>query len=617
MTLTAAYGNGYTYGTWSGDYLSCSGTTDATPCTIVVSALTPMTGTETASFISTAPPATYKVTGDSGPADGGTVTATGAAPAVCSGDSCTAGTGDMVTLTATADSPGYTDGLWTGDTCSGTDATPCEVTVGTKDDIETANFTATARYTVASATAGTGGSVTVSSTEADKTCTTGANNSCTVYDGETVTLTATPATAYYQFSGWSGGSCGGANPCDVTATKGETDTATFGLAGVLNPAAAVFVSPSGNDSNPGTQGAPVATPNRALAIAAGSHGADTQIWIAAGSYAGPMTLTAADDNLAIYGNFNATTWTESPTPSATTVTGTPEGLIATDATGVSIGEVNFTGDAPGAPSSSAYGVVALGGSNITLSGAVVTAGSATNGAAGSAGGAGQNGGAGGLGGAGETPAQVTATCLGGGACTAVDGAAGAAGLGVNGNNYYVRDTVADQQNPLLDAAVLSIPLPGPGQSAGDGGLGGWGNTASGYTLQGCIGKAPNQVCGPEKKLDGKTEAFGYYYGGWGSKPYDAPTTYEGSGGAPGYANTKGDGTPGKPGSEGGNGATGAVGTSGSNNPPAEPTWTPGNGGSGDVYKRQQHQRDSKAEAQHHRDQQPEEHVAAVCEQPGA
>jgi len=193
------------------------------------------------------------------------------------------------------------------------------------------------------------------------------------------------------------------------------------------------------------------------------------------------------------------------------------GLIATDATGVSIGEVNFTGDAPGAPSSSAYGVVALGGSNITLSGAVVTAGSATNGAAGSAGGAGQNGGAGGLRRCGRDAGPGHRNLLGRRGLHGRGRRRRRGRLGVNGNNYYVRDTVADQQNPLLDAAVLSIPLPGPGQSAGDGGLGGWGNTASGYTLQGCIGKAPNQVCGPEKKLDGKTEAFGYYYGGWGSK----------------------------------------------------------------------------------------------------
>jgi hypothetical protein len=551
VTLTPKPDTGYSFSGWSGGSGNCSGD----PCT-----LTDVTANDTEIAQFTANPVTITYTAG---ADGAVSATDGA---VCTGGACNAHYGDKIALTATPD-PGYHFVDWTGGgTCNASVDASCSFTA-TVSETDTANFAATT--VTIDAVANGPGTVAAADTTHPADCT---GATCTADVNDAITLTATPNTPY-ALANWTGGSCNDSvdASCSFTATVSETDTANFAA-----PTTVVYVAPGGSAGPTcGSAASPCATPNEGLAVAASSGGTKSQVWIAGGSYPGPMTLTAADHGFTILGNYNSTA-------SGTTITGTPEGLLATDATGVSIDSITFVGQAPSGPSSSAYGVVALGGSNITLLGSVVTAGSATNGAAGSAGGAGQNGGAGGPGGAGETPAQVTAACLGGGGCTAVDGAAGAAGLGVNGNNYYVRDTVADQQNPLLDAAVLSIPLPGPGLSAGDGGLGGWGNTASGYTLQGCLGKSPNQVCGPEKKLDGKTEVVGYYYGGWGSKPYDAPTTYEGSGGAPGYANTKGDGTPGKPGSEGGNGATGAVGTSGSNNPPAEPTWTPGNGGSGAV-----------------------------------
>lgn len=575
VTLDATPGGSNTFLDWSG--VSCAGQPES--CSINPVLPLPDPDNETAEF-------TVTITAATAGAGSGTATVSDAAVGCTNAASCVVDPGNTVTLQAMPTNPatsGFTG--WTGGSC-GADAA-CSFVVPasglTPDQTDTATFVP--RYTVNAASAGTGGSVTLTSAAADKTCTAGANNSCTVNSGDSVTLTATLTSSYYHVASWSANACTGTDDtCNLPVTAAETYTATFGLAGDLNPSAAVFVAPApnGNDANAGTEDAPVLTPNRALAIVAASKGADDQVWIADGSYPGPMTLTAADDGVAVYGNFATGTspWTESATtPSATTVTGSPEGLIATDAT-ASISDVNFTGVGSGAPSSSAYGVVALDGSNITLTSAVVTAGNGASGVAGLAGATGQAGGAGGAGGLGETPAQVTASCLSGKSCSASDGVGGAAGLGVNGNDFYVRDTVADKANPLVNAAVLALPLPGPGPSAGDGGLGGWGNTASGYTLQGCLGKAPNQVCGPEKKVHGKVEALGYYYGGRGSQPYDAPVTDGGSGGAPGYANDKGDGNPGVDGTAGGTGVAGATGTPGSASSPAGPTWTPGNGGSG-------------------------------------
>ncbi len=298
------------------------------------------------------------------------------------------------------------------------------------------------------------------------------------------------------------------------------------------------------------------------------------MWIAGGSYPGPMTLTAADDGFTIVGNYNSTA-------AGTTITGTPEGLLATNATGITIDSVTFVGQAPAGPSSSAYGVVALSGSTLTLTNSIVRAGNGTNGAAGSPGGAGTSGQPGGTGGGGETPAEVAARCLQRSkSCSAIDGSGGTPGLGANGNDFYIRDNGAYKANPLLDALALSLPLPGPGPSAGDGGFGGWGNTASGFTAQGCVGKGSVEACGPEKVVHGKHEVMGSYYGGWGSQPYNAPAVYEGSGGAPGYANSAGDGHPGTNGTGGASGANGDNGGSGPSSSPSGATWTPGDGSDG-------------------------------------
>ena len=90
---------------------------------------------------------------------------------------------------------------------------------------------------------------------------------CNANPGDTVTLSALPF-AGYSLLAWSGGTCVPAtNPatCTLTVTPAElggseTDNATFALAVPGTGSTAVYVSPLGNDGNPGTQGQPVATP---------------------------------------------------------------------------------------------------------------------------------------------------------------------------------------------------------------------------------------------------------------------------------------------------------------------------------------------------------------------
>ena len=107
-----------------------------------------------------------------------------------------------------------------------------------------------------------------------------------------------------------------------------------------------------------------------------------------------------------------------------------------------------------------------------------------------------------------------------------------AGFGANGNDYFVRTNPVYLSNPIMRANVLSLPLPTAAPSAGDGGFGGWGNTHSGFTLQGCTGKGKTVACGPQKLVSGRREVLGTYYGGWGSTAHQRAAHRRGRGRRP-------------------------------------------------------------------------------------
>ena len=183
ITITAAPDGDSTFTDWAGGG-SCEG--QGQSCSFLAGA----NDEEDDAVFTADPPATYTVTGNS--TAGGSVTATSPdGDADCSGDSCTVDSGDDVTLTAKA-ATGYGFAGWSGDSCSGTDAA-CDVDDVTSDSTNLATFTATPRYTITGDSAGNG-SVTVSSDEPDADC---SGDSCTVYEGETVELAATPADRWF------------------------------------------------------------------------------------------------------------------------------------------------------------------------------------------------------------------------------------------------------------------------------------------------------------------------------------------------------------------------------------------------------------------------------------
>ncbi|CAK0765582.1 inhibitor of cysteine peptidase [Gammaproteobacteria bacterium] len=125
-----------------------------------------------------------------------------------------------ISLKAVAAS-GYKLVNWTGNFCADTTTDTCAVSMGTNAATVTANFSPAYILTVTKS-----GSGTISSDIAGINC----GTDCTeLYaQGQTITLTAVPASGYI-FSNWSGTSgCTGANPtCAVTITAAKTATAIF------------------------------------------------------------------------------------------------------------------------------------------------------------------------------------------------------------------------------------------------------------------------------------------------------------------------------------------------------------------------------------------------------
>jgi len=130
-----------------------------------------------------------------------------------------------------------------------------------------------------------------------------------------------------------------------------------------NARKAVFVSPSGDDANSGTRARPKRTLNAAVSTASAT-GKD--VYAAAGSYRG--TLDAAT-GVGVYGGYTEA-WTRNLL-SVTSLTGAPEGIRATNVTGVVLQLFKVRGNNRGG---SAYGIRTTGGSRLILQRLTVTAG---------------------------------------------------------------------------------------------------------------------------------------------------------------------------------------------------------------------------------------------------
>jgi hypothetical protein len=152
---------------------------------------------------------------------------------------------------------------------------------------------------------------------------------------------------------------------------------------------AVFVSPTGDDANPGTKARPKREIQAAIATVAAGNG--RYVVAAAGDY----RHVSAVSGIAVYGGYDSSTWSRRSISTPTTISGTPEGVLLVGDTNVLLQLVTVRGTADVARS--AYGIRALNGSSLTLQRVTVVASAGVPGVPGSDGSPGLAGGAGGEG----------------------------------------------------------------------------------------------------------------------------------------------------------------------------------------------------------------------------
>jgi hypothetical protein len=203
---------------------------------------------------------------------------------------------------------------------------------------------------------------------------------------------------------------------------GFVDSNCDGIDGTI--ADAIFVSPSGNDANPGTKEKPKRQ-IRAAVTAAGKK----YVLVAFGTY-GHVAITSS---VAIYGAYNPATWKRDAEylDGPPMVTGSPEGMLVSGAKDVVVQLLSVQGIA-GAGDRSAYGIRAINGADVDLQRVIVGAG---NGLAGGPGAIGSAGAGGGNGGGVGTARPYCDTDTSGAAYTAVIvGKGGTSPAGRNGGN---------------------------------------------------------------------------------------------------------------------------------------------------------------------------------------
>lgn len=226
---------------------------------------------------------------------------------------------------------------------------------------------------------------------------------------------------------------------------------------------AIFVSPRGNDANPGTK----AAPKREIQAAVTAAGTGGRYVIAAGgSYARVVVSTGAG----VYGGYDPAGWARGGF--TTQITGSPEGVLADGAAGVRLQLVSILGSSIPGGERSAYGIRAVNGSSLVLERVVVTAGNGAPGPPGARGRDGLNGEPGGNGLEGHCDEEKNPSVDFG----------GPGGLGIGGRHGGKGGDSGYGNGAGKAGGTGTIGIPGgpggPGGNGGDGGKGGDGTNGA-------------------------------------------------------------------------------------------------------------------------------------------
>ncbi|HEX2716182.1 MAG TPA: Ig-like domain-containing protein [Gemmatimonadaceae bacterium] len=309
----------------------------------------------------------------------------------------------------------------------------------------------------------------------------------------------------------------------TTDARGATSQGSIVDIGVFEDKAhRIFVSPSGNDANPGTRAAPVKTINRGVQVAA-AEGAD--VYVTNGLYDETVNLATG---VSIYGGYQSGTWLRSAPP--TFIRGASAlnvGVFGQNVSNLTLDGLDISANEPTVLGGSAYGVFLINAQNITVTRDSIRAGPGQVGTGGQFGFPGAHGQGGGRGG--------DAVC----SATPTPGAGGSAGL------------------PMSPSAGSQ-----PGVAGGAGGSGGAPNAPGSSGTNGqSAGTSSGGSGGPGGAVGGNGNA-----GGFGTSGLDGAHGIGGAGfgtfTATGYTPANGsDATPGTTGSAGGGGGGGGAAAS--------------------------------------------------------
>jgi hypothetical protein len=309
---------------------------------------------------------------------------------------------------------------------------------------------------------------------------------------------------------------------------------------------AVFVSPTGNDANPGTKAKPKRQIQSALDAARATGG--RVVLVAFGTY-GQVTLATGDS---IYGGYDPTNWARRDRfpDGLATIEGSGHGVLAEGAKNVVVQHMKVTANAAaGAAGESAYGIRAISGASLALQRAVVIAGNGTPGRPGIAGARGAAGGDGGDGKAGSCDGEFGVG--GGGGSSVADRQGGRGGDGGWETERF--GGLAEDGDPGRKGKPSTAGGRGgakgnpgaPGQSGrnGDAGRPGLGGTGGG-----------SSIASAGQLWDGRDGA-----GGLKGKPGDGGGGGGGGGSQQGVLANNGGGNGGGGGGGGGDGGGGGAG----------------------------------------------------------
>jgi hypothetical protein len=200
-------------------------------------------------------------------------------------------------------------------------------------------------------------------------------------------------------------------------------------------AQAVFVTTTGNDANPGTRAAPMATIRNAIARIV-SAGTAADLYVAAGVYTSNTTIAIAS-GVSIYGGFDPADWARTAASVTTIQVSVSPAMLAQNITvPTEVSQLTIEGgNATAFPGATAYGIKVVNSTALRISGNVISAGNGAAGFIGAPGANGQNGTNGSPGQAGlcDTIATVQGGAGGNGAMPGGRGGSGGPGESNGGN----------------------------------------------------------------------------------------------------------------------------------------------------------------------------------------